>query len=123
MTSETSGIPTEHDVAAVEQRLSALWADLSPSQQALLDTIIGAGLAIASPDDARGYGTDMLANPDAVRDYFRDRAAELAEDWRRANVHGASTGAVAPRWNLRPLLDLVRRAPSPKAQPQGGAGD
>lgn len=116
MTNEL-GVPTERDVAAVEQRLSALWADMSPAQQALLDTIIGGGLAIATPDDTQGYHQALLSNPDAVGDYYRTRVAELTEGWRRANTPRDPGAGPAPRWDLRPLLNLVRGATAPS----GGA--
>ncbi len=119
MSTESTVMPVESDVAAVEQRLADLWSDLTPAQQALLDTIITAGMTIVGGGDTAGY---MMPSVMEMQAHIQTRTAEIQEDWRRANTTAAtSTGAGAKpsrRWDLRPALDWFRRAPAP--QPRGG---
>lgn len=120
MSTQSTVMPGEGDVAAVEQRLAELWSDLTPAQQALLDTIITAGMTIVGTGDTAGYMMPSLLEMQA---HVEARRAEIQEDWRRANttVAAGSAGAAKPvrRWDLRPVLDWFRRAPAP--QPGGSA--
>lgn len=120
MTTERAMTPTESDVTTVEQRLTALWSDLTPQQQAVLDTIIGASLTIAGSEDASGY-TDMLSNPWLAMQMVNARHAELERDFRSANTTAGSTAPRGRRFDLGPVLDWFRRAPAPQTRPRGGA--
>ncbi len=111
MTAESGVTPGEHDLIAVEQRLSVLWADLSPAQQMVLDTIIGASLTVADTGDTSGFSM-MAANPEMMRAHIQERTAELRGEWRQVAARdGAAT--VRARWDLRPMLDLLGPRPTP----------
>ena len=120
MSTQSAGVPTESDVVAVEQRLSALWTDLTPAQQEILDTIICTGLSVVSAsEDTQGY-IDMANNPLYMEEHIRSRTAELREDYRRANFQRENPEAEAgPRWSLRPVLNWFQRAPAPQQRPGG----
>ena len=117
----TQSIPSENDIQAVEERLATLYAELSPAQQEILETIIAAGLTLTSTDDTAGYS--MLSSYE-MEHLARSRMAELREDFRRANFQQEETGAsdeAGPRWNLGPLLEWFRRAPAAQQRPGGAA--
>ncbi len=116
--------PDASDVHAVEARLSALYAELPPAQQEVLDTVIAAGLAGLSPqDDTAGY---VFEHPVVLEQLARYKIAELHEEARRARLsHEATARSAAPRrgWNLQPVLEWLRRAPAvpPRSRPAGGS--
>ena len=119
MTTQSANMPSERDVIAVEQRLAALYEELPPAQQAVLDTIIAAGLTVTTAGDTSGYSFGM--HPVELEMVARARIEEIREDFQRVNAgRDVPTDAAAPRprWNLRPLLEWFRRAPA--AQPQAG---
>lgn len=115
MTTQSANMPTESDVTAVEQRLAALYEELSPAQQAVLDEIIAAGLTIATAGDTQGFSFGM--HPVELEMFARARVDEIKDDFRRVNAgRDVATGSPGPRerWNLRPLLEWFRRAPAPQ---------
>ena len=112
--------PGQADVRMVEERLAAVWHELSPAQQAVLDAIIGAGLAVASGADTAGF-LRPLASPEAMDEYVRTRSAALHDD-RRARFSSTGSPDERVRWDLAPLVDWLRRASGvePGLRPQGG---
>ena len=123
MTADTDAVPAESDILAVEQRLAALWSELPPAQQAVLDSVIASGLcAISMAADTSGF-VSQLTNPMAVEEYIRSRTAELREDARRAHMARDAEPGPRRRWNLSPLLDWLRRAAptDQRLRPQGGS--
>ena len=108
------------DVRVVEERLAALWQELSPAQQALLDAIIGAGLAVAGGAETAGY-LGPLASPEAMDEYVRTRSATL-RDGQHAGSRSSGSTEDGRRWDLAPLVDWLRRATGVESglRPQGG---
>jgi hypothetical protein len=107
MASGYNTMPDERDLAALEQRLSALYNELPPGQQELLDTIVAAGLSLLGSDDTAGY----VAIPGApeVRAMHEAKLAELRRDWQQTQAQPADTATPRSRWRLRPVLDWLRR--------------
>lgn len=118
MTTDTSRLPDERDVAVVEERLSRLYNELAPAQQAVLETVLVAGLGVVerAGDDTVGFYN--LGETEAL---FQARRAELQEAWRQADrshwTSPASAGSER-RSVLSPVLGWFRRAPAPQPQPQ-----
>ena len=118
-----AGIPSEQDVAAVEGRLAALYAELPSGQRAVLETVVAAGLhtLAAAEDDTSGYSMD-------VELLYEARRQELQRAWDEADRRGAlgpvpqAEGTSQPSL-LTPVLAFFRRtaAARPQAQPTGGA--
>ena len=121
MTAESTSIPNERDVRAVEERLAALYAALPPAQQMVLEAIIDTGLTVVTAtSDTAGYMD--FSNPVAMEEYVRYKTTQLREEARRARVLAdtrAGASGSGRRWHLAPLLDWFGRAPAP--QPQTGA--
>jgi hypothetical protein len=112
-------VPTfdERDLVAVEERLSALWEQLPPAQQAVLDAIIGAGLALATGEDTSGYFSPLI-NPETALLLARSRAQDLKEEYQRANPDHDDPPRARRRWDLRPLLAWLRHSPDTVATPR-----
>ena len=123
MTTHETAIPSEQDVAAVEGRLAALYAELPRSQRAVLETVVAAGLhtLAAAEDDTSGYSMD-------VELLYEARRQELQRAWAETDRRGAlgpvpqSEGTPQPLL-LTPVLAFFRRtaAARPGTQPAGGA--
>ena len=121
MATEQGNGPSEQDVQAVEARLATLYADLPAAQQAVLGTVIAAGVETLAGADTRGYYD--------VEALYHARLLELEQAWRRADAQGphardrelaeATTGE--PRAVFGPLQALFRRAQAGQPQPSGGA--
>ena len=122
MATEQGNGPSELDLQAVETRLAALYADLPAAQQAVLGTVIAAGVEALAGADTHGYFFDLETRYQAQRQ-------ELEQAWRQADAQGhhdrtrelaeATTGE--PRSVFRPLWALFRRVPAGQPQPSGGA--
>lgn len=118
MSTNEAAIPSERDIDAVEERLVALWEQLSPAEQTVLDMIVGAGLTAMAADDTAAFSM-VMHNPEMARDYIRTRTAELHAEYRKA-----ATGPDAPdaprtarrRWDLRVLRGWFQTIP-PTTQP------
>ena len=118
-----AGIPSEQDVAAVEGRLAALYAELPSGQRAVLETVVAAGLQqlSAAEDDTSGYSMD-------VELLYEARRQELQRAWAETDRRGAlgpvpqSEGTSQPSL-LAPALAFFRRTATarPGAQRAGGA--
>ena len=121
MAMEQGSGPSEQDVEAVEARLAAVYAALPPAQQAVLGTVIAAGVETLAGADTRGYSD--------VESLYQARLLELEQVWRRADAQGHHdrTRALAEpttrerRSLFQPLQALFRRAPAGQPQPSGGA--
>jgi hypothetical protein len=104
--------PTERDLMVVQERLADLYASLTPTQQAVLDTIMAAGLSFLDEDDTGGFS--FSGDPITMEAHMRSRMAELQEAWRSANTTAdQQEGARHLRWDLKPLLDWFNR-PQPR---------
>ncbi len=79
MTTDQTRPPSEQDVQAVEEHLAALAAELPAPQQAVLATLVAAGLDALRADDTRG---NVVSDPLI---YYRTRRLELQQVWRRAD--------------------------------------
>ncbi len=117
-----AGIPSEQDVAAVEGRLAALYAELPMGQRTVLETVLAAGLhTLAAEDDTSGYSME-------VELLFAAQRQELQRAWDEADRRGAlgpvpqTEGTPQPSL-LAPVLALFRRTATARseAQPAGGA--
>ena len=124
MAMEQGSPPSEQDVQAVEEHLAALAADLPAPQQAVLATLVAAGLDALRADDTRGN-----AVPDPLI-YYRTRRLELQQVWRRADQLGPQVRdqqlAEPPRQEHRlfqPLVEFFRRTRTapPQTRPAGDA--
>ncbi len=118
-----AGIPSEQDVAAVEGRLAALYAELPSGQRAVLETVVAAGLQTlaAAEDDTSGYSME-------VELLFAAQRQELQRAWDEADRRGAlgpvpqTEGTPQPSL-LTPVLAFFRRTATARSetQPAGGA--
>ena len=117
MSADSGATPGERDLIAVEQRLSVLWADLSPAQQMVLDTIVGAGLTMTTAGDTTGFSA-MTGNQELLRTYIQSRTAELQGESQQADT-GDDDAPAGRRWDLRPMLDWFHHRPA--AQPHAHA--
>ena len=116
MSTDTSPIPDENDIAAVEERLSALYNELTPAQQAVLETVLITGLGVV---ERAGHDTAGYYNMAETEGMYQAKRSELQRAWRAADrSHWTSPTAAGSRQAgvLRPVLDWLRRAPA--AQPQ-----
>ena len=123
MTTHEVSIPSEQDVAAVEGRLAALYAELPSGQRAVLETVVAAGLQqlSAAEDDTSGYSMDV----DLL---YEARRQELQRAWDAADRRGAlgpvpQTEGTSQTSLLAPVLAFFRRtaAARPETQQAGGA--
>ena len=116
MSADTSRIPDENDVAVVEERLSTLYNELTPAQQAVLETVLITGLAVV---ERAGHDTAGYYNMAETEGMYQAKRSELQQAWRHADrshwTSPTTAGSRQPRV-LRPVLDWFRRAPA--AQPQ-----
>lgn len=119
MSTDSAIVPVDGDVIEVERRLAALWTELTPAQQAVLDALIAAGLAVTSPNDTGGFSLTM--SPPELDAFRTARTEALQRDWQRANTK-ADAAAPPRRWDLRPLLEWFRRAPAAAPQPRTEGG-
>ncbi len=123
MTTHEASIPSEQDIAVVEGRLAALYAELPGGQRAVLETVVAAGLQqlSAAEDDTSGYSME-------VELLYEARRQELQRAWDEADRQGAlgpvpqAEGTSQPSL-LAPVLALFRRTATARSetQPAGGA--
>jgi hypothetical protein len=105
MTTELVPGPSEQDIVAVEARLAAVYAALPPAQQAVVATVIAAGVETLAGADTRGY-TDVAA-------LYQVRMQELEQIWRQCVPFSSASRR---QTNPAPLVVPPRRTPPPNAE-------